>query len=52
MLHCIVTAVISALHLKKKTSKLVNFCAVILILNMEENMKYFLTYHALLVQGR
>ena len=34
-----VTAVISV-HLKN-LSKLVNFCAAILILNMEENMQHF-----------
>ena len=39
------TAVISTC-IKKKTSKLVNFCVAILILTMEENMQYF--WHMLL----
>ena len=44
-LHCTVIAVICdschiSVHLKK-TSKLVNFCAMILILKTEENMQYF-----------
>ena len=39
LLHYIVTAVISCAF--KKVSKLVNFCAAILILNMEENMQHF-----------
>ena len=29
------------MHLKKATSKLVNFCAAILILKMEENKQHF-----------
>ena len=36
---CFVTAVISVCI--KKTSKLVNFCAAILILKLEENMQHF-----------
>ena len=40
LLDCIVTAVITAVHLKK-TSKLVSICAAILILKMEENMQHF-----------
>ena len=39
---CIVTAVLSVCLKKEKTlSKLVNFCAAILILKMEENMQHF-----------
>ena len=41
LLHCIVTAVISACVLKKHLSKLVNFCVAILILKMEENIQHF-----------
>ena len=33
-------------------SKLVNFCAGILILKMEESMQHFLVYYALLFQER
>ena len=39
MLDCVVTAVIATCI--KKTSKLVNFCAAILILKMEENKRHF-----------
>ena len=39
LLDCVVTAVISPYIFKK--SKLVNFCAAILILEMEENMQHF-----------
>ena len=40
LLNCIVTAVISA-FIFKKTTKLVNFCAAILILKMEEDIQHF-----------
>ena len=40
LLDCIVTALISACILKN-LSKMVNFCAAILILQMEENMQHF-----------
>ena len=40
MLDCLVTAVI-AVYIFLKTSKLVSFCAAILILKMEESMKHF-----------
>ena len=39
LLDCIVTAVISGLHLKN-LSTLVNFCVAILILKMKENMQH------------
>ena len=39
-LDCTVTAIISAC-IKQNLSKLVNFCAAILILKMEENMQHF-----------
>ena len=35
------TAVIISVPLKKRTSKLVNFCVAILILKMEENTQHF-----------
>ena len=40
LLNCIMKAVISA-ALKKHLSKLVNFCAAILILKVEENLQCF-----------
>ena len=41
MLVCIVTAVLLACIKKKNLSKLVNFCAAILTLKMEDNMQHF-----------
>ena len=40
LLDCIVTAVILG-YIKKKLSKLANFCAAILILKMEGNKQHF-----------
>ena len=52
LLDCIVTAVISMCILKKNLSKLVNFCAAIFILKMEENVQHFIISRKVKIQQK